>query len=167
MAKRKYVLINIVVALLTFILQYNSFNIFGSLNATPMFSLGFIIVLSMFFPEFNSFFLGLLFGIITDSVATTAFGFNTIFMPLICLGVSLLSHYLFNNNIKSCTVISLLVSFSYFAVRFLIFYPSVNAKEIMTYLIKTDLPSAIITSVFSVLLYLFEKRAFKDVQPLR
>ena len=167
MSSRKYIFLNIVIAVLTFVFQYNSFDIFGSLNATPMFSLGFIIVLSMFCSELSSFILGLAFGIMTDAVATTALGFNSIVLPLICFGVSLLSHYLFNNNIISCAVISLSVSFVYFTVKFMIFYSSVNAKETMMYLMRTAIPSAIITAAFSVLLYLFEKRAFKDVQTLR
>ena len=167
MLSKKYILLNIVIAVFAFVFQYNSFNIFGSLNATPMFTLGFIIVLSMFCSELSSFITGLAFGIITDAVATTALGFNSIVLPLICFGVSLLSHYLFNNNIRSCAVISLSVSFVYFTVKFMIFYSSVNAKETMMYLMRTAIPSAIITAAFSVLLYLFEKRAFKDVQALR
>ncbi|MCQ2454736.1 MAG: rod shape-determining protein MreD [Clostridia bacterium] len=162
MPKKSYIAVNVIIAVLCFVLQYNRFNLFKFMNASPMFPLGFLIILSMFLSELSSFVWGVLFGIIVDSFSTTALGFNSIIFPLFAFLVSFIVHYLFNNNIMSSAVLTVSCCLVYFTVRFLIFFPSVSAKDTLSYIIRAAIPSAIITAVFSVLLYLFEKKIFKN-----
>lgn len=158
MNNKKFTVFNIIVAVISLTVQYNGiykFNIFGF---TPMLFIGFLIPVCMFISELPSFFLGLAVGFTIDSVSLSAFGFNALILPLICLVTTLTVKYLFNNNISSCAVLSFVFSFIYFSLRFIAFYRNIRIADTLSHLFKVAVPCAILTAVFSAIIYLFEKR---------
>ncbi len=161
--KRKAILINIVIAILFFLIQYNNIVSIKIHSAMPMLTLALAISVSMFLSEVSATMTGLIIGIISDTSASTPFGFNAILFTVICFSVSLIVHYLFNNNIRSCMVLELFFTVLYFFVSWLFFYSSGNADEHFTYLFKIGVPSAVYTSVLSGIIYLIEKKLLKSL----
>lgn len=92
---------------------------------------------------------GMLSGIVMDSDASGAYCFNAIILLIIGTFVSVSSNTLFNKNIPSAAVISLLSSIFYFVMHWACFHIfSEGIGQSLTFLLKHSLPSAIITALF-------------------
>ena len=154
-------LINLIIALPVLFFQFNGFIDSDKLNIFPLFPLGFIVVISMFCSELESFFWGLGIGILVDCSSSYRFSLNTILYPVIALAVSLLVHYLFNNNLRSCIVLSLFWAIFLSLIRYIMFYYSSGLKNLFRGFLKNMIQSALLTNVFTVILYFIEKKIFK------
>lgn len=154
-------LINLIIALPVLFFQFNGFIDSDKLNIFPLFPLGFIVVISMFCSELESFFWGLGIGILVDCSSSYRFSLNTILYPVIALAVSLLVHYLFNNNLRSCIVLSLFWAIFLSLIRYIMFYYSSGLNNLFRGFLNNMIPSALLTTVFTVILYFIEKKIFK------
>lgn len=158
--KTRYIVLIVFIALVTLVLQFN-----GSLNITkfsafPLFPLGFIVAISMFSSELRSVIIGLIMGILVDSCASSNYSFNTLVYPLIAFGVSLIAHYLFNVNVRSCLLLSLLSAILVLSLNYIVYDFSVGFNNLLVYFLRNIVPSAIITAVFSAILYFINKKIY-------
>ncbi len=163
MSSKKSITINIIIAILIFLLQYNDIIPLKIYGAVPFLPFGFALVISMFLSETGAVFCGLLFGILSDTASSALFGFNSIVFTVMCLFVSIAVKYIFNNNIRACLVLEALFTILYFFIRWLVFYTNGSDNESFTYLFKIGVPSAIYTAIVSAVLYLIERRLHNEV----
>ena len=131
-------------------------------TANPMAALSLLVAIIMFSSEIAGVLTGLLLGIILDSVTSTPIGFNTLTLTLISFAAALISHYLFNRNLKSALTLCLLFSLAYFFARWLVgFAFAGDINDSFLYLIRYAVPSAVYTSVFIVPFFYLEKLVFR------
>ena len=71
------------------------------LGANPMSVLSLLVAVIMFSGEAAGVLTGVVLGIILDSVSSMPTGFNTLTLIIISFCAALISHYLFNRNLKS------------------------------------------------------------------
>lgn len=132
-------------------------------SANPLAALALLVAVIMFSSELAGVLTGLALGVILDSVTSTPIGFNTVTLTVISFAAALISHYLFNRNIKSALTLCLLFSFAYFFARWLVgFAFAGDIKDSFIYLIRYAAPSAIYTTVFMLPFYFMEKQIFKE-----
>lgn len=132
-------------------------------TANPMAALALLVAFIMFSSEIAGVLTGLAIGIVLDSVTSTPIGFNSLTLTVISLAAVLISHYLFNRNIKSALTLCLLCSFAYFFARWLVgFAFTGNTEDSFVYLIRYAAPSAVYTTVFIIPFFYIEKRIFKE-----
>lgn len=131
-------------------------------GATPILTLSALIAFSMFASEWTSSFTGLVLGIFADSVSANGSLFNTVCYLLIALFVSVILHFLFNNNLRSSIAVGLIGSVFFFTLKWLIFFAlSPNVQNSLPYLLYTALPSALYTAIAVVPFYYLERYLFK------
>lgn len=129
--------------------------------ANPMGVLALLVALIIFCSELTGVLTGILVGIVLDSVASTPTGFNTLTLMVLSFAATLISHYLFNKNLKSAIALCFLCSVFYFAARWLVCFAfSGDVAGSFTYLLRYGMGSAIYTTVFAVPFYYFEKKLF-------
>ncbi len=149
---------------LLILFHYSGANI-KILDANPMGVLALLVAFIMFAGELTGVLTGALIGILLDSVASTPIGFNTITLTLISLLAALVSHYLFNRNLKSALALCLLCSVLYFAARWLVCFAfSGDVAGSFNYLLRYGVGSAIYTTVFVIPFFYIEKRLFSIVR---
>ena len=161
--KKTFLLIVINALLLTVLLlfHYSGASIAIS-TANPMALLALLVAIIMFASEIAGVLTGMLIGIVLDSVTSTPIGFNTLTLTLISFAAALISHYLFNRNLKAAVTLCLLFAFAYFFARWLIgFAFSGDVEDSFVYLIRYAVPSAVYTTVFIVPFFYIEKLIFK------
>ena len=154
--------INFLIAVICLALQFNHFINIGKSSIFPLFPFAFVIVFSMFSSELTAFITGMVMGIFVDSSSSSLFSFNTIAYSLTAFLVSLLVHYLFNNNIRSCTVISFFSTAFLLLVRFIVSYSDLGLNYMLKNFLNSIVPSAVLTVIFAVLLFLAEKKIYKN-----
>ena len=133
-------------------------------NANPFAALALLVAVIMFASELTSVISGTILGIIIDSVAITPIGFNTITLMIISLAASLISHYLFNRNLKSALVLSLVCAAAYFGARWLVTFAFGNdIAGSFSYLFSYGAMSAVYTSLFIIPFFYLEKRLFSKI----
>ncbi len=153
--------INAVLCISLLLFQYNSFVSIKIGNANPMIPLAFLVTISFFCSETASCFVGLAMGLFIDSTAATKGFFNTIIFFLIAFAVSLTVRYLFNNNIRSCAVVSAVAGVVYFIVRWLLGYAfSCSLGDTLQYIFSYVFPSVIYTAIIAIPLYYLQKFLF-------
>lgn len=158
---KKQTIVNSVLAVLTVFLQYNPiFNIKIS-NAYPLLPLGLVIGISIFSSELEATLYGVIIGIFVDAASASAFGFNTILFTAIAFFVAFISRYLFNNNIRATLVLGFVFSLAYFILKLLFVYNLSTLYEAFDYIVKFAFPSAIYTTVFTVIFFYVEKKINK------
>lgn len=149
------------IALVLFILQYNSaFSIsIGSANAMLMLSL--CVCFSMFADELHSVCFALVIGSITDGAASgTHFIFNTVTFIMISLAVSLIVKFLFNNNYRSSLALGIIMSGVYYILRFTFCAPKTGLANSTRLFLGSYLPSIIYTAITVIILYFPIKHLF-------
>ena len=151
-------------ALLAFVLllfHYSGASIAIS-TANPIAVLALLVAIIMYASEVAGVLTGMLLGIILDSVTSTPIGFNTVTLTVISFAAALISHYLFNRNLKAALALCLLFSFAYFFARWIVgFAFTGDTADSFLYLIRYAVPSAIYTTVFIVPFFYLEKRIFR------
>jgi len=132
-------------------------------TANPMAALALLVAIIMYSGEIAGVLTGLAVGIVLDSVTSTPPGFNSITLAIISLAAALISHYLFNRNIKSALTLCLICSFAYFFARWLAGFAFVgNTEDSFVYLIRYAAPSAVYTTVFMIPFFYIEKRIYRE-----
>lgn len=134
-------------------------------NARPMLPLSMLIALSMFCSESTAAFSGLAIGIFIDSASSTPFGFNSIVFMMFGFFTALISHYLFNKNIRSCITLCLICSIAYFSLKWFFFsFFEISFKESADHLLSCQLPSALFTTICVIPLYYLERFLYRSVK---
>ena len=131
-------------------------------SANPMAALALLVAIIMYAGEIAGVLTGMLIGIVLDSVTSTPIGFNTVTLTVISFAAALISHYLFNCNLKSALTLCLLFSFAYFFSRWIVgFAFTGDTAGSFLYLIRYAVPSAVYTTVFIIPFFYLEKLIFK------
>lgn len=127
-------------------------------HATPLLLIGMITAFSSFSKALPAAIMGFLAGACLDSVQSGAVCFNTATLMVMATLVWLISNYLFNKNIQSAMVLSLIMSGLYFLLRWAVFFiKPLSVQESMSYLLSYAVPSAIYSAVFIIPFYYFYK----------
>lgn len=155
-------LLNAVMLTVLILFHYSGASIAIS-TANPMAALALLVAVIMYSSELVGVLTGLAVGIVLDSVTSTPTGFNSLTLTVISLAAVLISHYLFNRNIKSALTLCFLCSFAYFFARWLVgFAFTGNTEDSFVYLIRYAAPSAVYTTIFMVPFFYIEKRIFRE-----
>lgn len=153
MLKRKYgpliFIINIAVFFVVILLHTSEIADISIKTATPFLLLPLLTAFSVFAPMRHSVVAGFISGALIDSVSSRAYCFNTILFMLIAVSVCLAASNLFNKNIPSAIVLSLLVAGVYYVLLWIFFYSIPGSMEdSLGYLLKYALPSAVYSAAF-------------------
>lgn len=118
-------------------------------NAQPFILLPLITAFSMFTTPGTAAVSGLALGICMDGCAGGTVCFNAIAIMLAATFVSVAANNLFNRNIKSAILLSVIISLFYYILRWLIFYAfSSGSHDNLTYLLSYAFPSVLYTNAF-------------------
>ncbi len=110
---------------------------------------------------------GVLCGAVLDSTSADSYCFNTIALLLAGVTAHLLSHSVFNRNLKAVITLCLLETVVYYIFYWLFFIAfSLSFSDNLRYLLQIALPSGVYTAVFSAPFYFFfrflQKRKLKN-----
>ena len=148
---KKFLLVtfNVIIFFAFSLLHYSdvlSFDFFGA-GTTLLIPL--LVAFSLWHSPITCAMAGMLSGIIMDSSAQGAYCFNAIILLLVGVFVSVTSNTLFNKNLPSAIVISLICSVIYYLMQWAIFHTfSEGVKHSLSFLLEISLPSAILTALF-------------------
>ena len=127
-------------------------------NATPLLLLPMLTAFSIFNSVKSSAAAGFISGALLDSTSSGTYCFNTIFLMVLSVSVSLAANNLFNKNIRAAAALSLITSFIYYIIYWLIFMTfGVEIQNSLIYLLKYVLPSAVYSAVFIFPFYFLYK----------
>ena len=156
-------LINAILFFILVIFHYSGASLkIGSAN--PFSALALLVAVIMFSGELTGVVSGTLLGIVLDGVSSTPIGFNTITLSLISFLAVLISHYLFNRNLKSALALCLICAALYFAARWLVLFTFAgDIKGSFTYLLSFAATSAIYTTLFIIPFFYLEKKLFSKI----
>lgn len=158
--KRRFVcaFVNIILIFLVFILRYSGLCTFKIGEAVPNLLIPLALSISVFYSNTAFLSAGLFIGILMDSAVTEARFFNSVYFVVGCSLCSVLATRLLNRNLKAAMCLSLLMSFCYFFLRYLIFFAfkgvAVNYEYFVVYLI----PSVVYTAVWFIPFYFLQKK---------
>ena len=151
-------LFNLLIFFFAIIFYYTNIFNFTIKGITPLLVLPILTAFSMFRSPLAGAITGTLCGILMDSNMIDAFCFNAILLLLIGTFVSLCSNNLFNRNIKSAFVLSLISCTLYYVCLWLFFHTgNVSLNDNFIYLLNYALPSALYSSVFIIPFYYIYK----------
>ena len=160
-------LLNAVLFLVLILFHYSGASV-SILSANPISALALLVAFIMFSNEISGVLTGVAVGIILDSVASTPIGFNTLTLALISLFATLVSHYLFNRNLKSALALCLMCSVLYFAARWLAgFAFTGDVAGSLDYLFRYAAGSAVYTTVFVIPFFYIERKLFSKFGTVR
>lgn len=132
-------------------------------TATPMLILPILCAFSVFGSVYTCAVAGFLAGVCFDAVTSGAYCFNTIAFIVLAVAVNLCSNNLFNKNIRSVTLLSLLSAVLYFVLKWIVFYAiGVGIADSLFYLLKYALPSAVYSAIF-IFPFFFIYRKFDKI----
>lgn len=155
-------LINALVFIVLFYIQYNGIFSIKIAQANPLLCIAFLVIMCMFCSELTSTITGLVLGIFIDTVTATPPGFNALLLMVLGLAVSLIVKHLFNNNIFSAIALCTMCATIYYLLRWLLHFAFVSSvAENLTYLLQIALPSVLYTAIFAVPFYYFQKALHK------
>ena len=148
------ILLNILIFFIPLLFYYTGIFTLTIKNITPLLVLPILTSFSIFASPLKSAFVGLICGIFMDSCAIGSHCFNAILLLLIGTAVSVASNNIFNKNIFSAIVLSLITSAVYFILQWVIFHTrAVSMNDSLIYLLKYAFPTAIYTAVFILPFY--------------
>ena len=154
-------LINTLIFIVLFYVQYNGVFTIGIATANPMLPLALLVTVCMFSSELTSAISGLLLGIFIDSVASTPPGFNAIVFMIIGVASSLIVKHLFNNNVLSSAALCALCSAFYYLLRWLFCIAfSANLTDNLFYIMQIVFPSVLYTAILAIPFYYIEKKLY-------
>jgi rod shape-determining protein MreD len=161
MHKKKHpfiILLNIFIFLLVLLFYYTGILPLSIKGITPLLILPLLTAFAIYHSPITSALIGLACGIFMDACAIGAYCFNAIVLLLIATFVAVTSNNLFNKNIQSAAVLSLITSAFYFIMRWICFHISnVTLSDNLMYLLKYAFPSAVYSAVFIIPLYYLYK----------
>lgn len=140
-----------------FLLHYSGLLSISSLHANPLILLPFLVAYCMFAQELSAALSGMLVGIFMDAFSSSGSYFHTILFFIIGCTVSVLVHYLLNNNFRTGIMLSLVATLFYFALRWLFFHAfTEDITNSAGYLMRYALPSVIYTNLFIIPFYFLQ-----------
>lgn len=146
-----------------FIIHYNDTIDISIKNAVPIIILPLLTAFAMFSSPAVSATVGLIIGICMDGAASGALCFNAAVLMLAAVLVSVSANNLFNRNIRSALLLSVIVSLFYFVLRWVFFYAfTLSARDNLTYLLSYAFPSVIYTNIFIFPFYFLYKRFYNE-----
>ena len=149
---------NVMIFFIASLLHYSDFLNFKLLGAGTTILIPLLVAFSMNHSPLTSALAGMLSGIIMDSSASGTYCFNAIILLLLGTFISVSSNTLFNKNLPSAIVISLICSVIYYSMQWAIFHSfSEGATNGLSFLLEISLPSAILTALFIFPFYFLYK----------
>lgn len=149
---------NVILFFLISLLHYSDFldiKIFG-VGITLLIPL--LVAFSLWHSPLASAMAGVLSGMIMDSSAQGSYCFNAIVLLIIGTFVSVASSTLFNKNLPSAIVISLICAVIYYTLQWAIFHTfSEGINHSLAFLLQISLPSAVLTALFIFPFYFLYK----------
>lgn len=140
---------NVIIFFLISLLHYSNFLNINYFGAGTTLLIPLLVSFSLWNSPLAAALAGALSGMIMDSCAHNSYCFNTILLLLIGVFVSVTSNTLFNKNLPSAIVISLICSVVYYLLKWAIFHTfSEGVTNSLLFLLQISLPSAILTSLF-------------------
>lgn len=156
--QRVILTINILLFFIVVLFHYADILTFSIKGVTPLLILPLLTAFSLFHSPIASGLTGLAAGVFIDANAIGSYCFNAIVLLVIGVFVSVSSDFLFNKNIPSSAVISLITSAFYFILQWLFFHTdNVTIRDSMIYLFRYALPSIILTAIFIFPFYFLYK----------
>ena len=120
----------------------------------PLLILPIITAYSLFHSPIRSAVVATACGIFMDACVVGAFCFNAVVLLVIATFVSASSNNIFNKNIQSASMLSLICCGFYFVFLWLCFHTdNVTLNDSLIYLLKYALPTAIYSAVFILPFY--------------
>ena len=154
-------LINTLLFIALFLIQYNGAFTISIARANPMLPLALLVTVCMFSSELTSAVSGLLLGVFVDTVASTPPGFNAMIFMIIAVAASLIIKHLFNNNIWAGVALCALCSAFYYLVRWLFCIAfTATITDNLTYIMEIVFPSVLYTALFAIPFYYIEKKLY-------
>ena len=140
---------NIIIFFVFSLLHYSDFLNFEIFDAGLTLLIPLLVAFSLWHSPIACAMAGMLSGIIMDLSAHGTYCFNAIVFLLIGVFVSVTSNTLFNKNLPSAIVISLICSLVYYLLQWAIFHTfSEGVNHSLTFLLEISIPSAILTALF-------------------
>ncbi len=163
MTKRNYfaALINAMLIALLFLMHYSNLPDISIYNISPMILLPFAVSLSMFYDELGATVSCTVIGIFADSASISSSYFHTFFFFLLGFGVSLMMHYMLNNNIRCAVMLAVVLSAAYFVLKWAFFYAFSGLNNSVEYLMQYALPSVLYTAAFIIPFYYLQRAIFR------
>ena len=166
MHKTKHPLITVLNILIFFIsplFYYTGILPLSIKGITPLLILPILTAFSIFNSPLVSAITGLLCGVFMDANTLDSYCFNAIMLVVLGTFVSVASNNLFNKNIFSAIVLSLITAIFYFVLQWAVFeINNITTKDSLIYLLKYALPTAVYSAVFIIPFYYlyryFERR---------
>ncbi len=152
MYKKKHPIIltlNILIFFSALLFHYTDAFSISIKGLTPLLILPILTAFSLFNSPLSSALTGLAAGVFMDACSVGSYCFNAIVLMLIGVFVCLLSNNLFNKNIRSAAVLSVISCAFYFILQWLFFHTdNVSIKDNFIYLLKYALPSVLLSAIF-------------------
>ncbi|MBQ4120027.1 MAG: rod shape-determining protein MreD [Clostridia bacterium] len=166
MSKTKHPLItilNILIFFISLLFYYTGILPLSIKGITPLLILPILTAFSIFNSPLTSAITGLLCGVFMDCNALNSYCFNAIVLVILGTFVAVSSNNLFNKNIFSAMVLSLVVAVFYFVLQWAVFETdNITINDSLTYLLKYAFPTAVYSAVFIIPFYYlyryFERR---------
>ncbi len=166
MHKTKHPLItilNILIFFVSLLFYYTGILPLSIKGITPLLILPILTAFSIFNSPLMSAITGLLCGVFMDCNALNSYCFNAMVLLVLGTFVAVASTNLFNKNIFSAMVLSLLTAVFYFVLQWAVFETdNIAISDSLTYLLKYALPTAVYSAVFIIPFYYlyryFERR---------
>ena len=156
------ILLNLIIFSVIILLQYTDKAFIRINGVSPLLILPLITAFSMFHSPLASALAGMIAGIFMDSVTVGSHGFNAVILLIIGVFVSCVSSNLFNKNLPSCVVLTLIISFLYHICHCIVFHTfGTRFTETVTYLLEYSLPSVLLGTVFIFPFYFIYKHFHK------
>lgn len=161
------------IRILCFVMFFFSLTLFGGSGfsltlwgISPILVLSLLTVFSSHSSVTATVIVSLVCGIVTDSVSTEGYCFNTIAFLILGLSANLLAEYVFNRNLKATVTLCFILTLIYYLAYWVIFSAFVlSSSESMRYLLQWCLPSALYTALLTIPFYfIFEK--FRKIKEL-
>ena len=151
-------IINFMLFFFAFIIHYTDSISISIKNAVPIIILPLLTAFAMFSSPAASAAVGLITGICMDGAASGALCFNAAVLMLAAALTSVCANNLFNRNVRSALLLSVIVTLVYFVLRWACFYAfSLSARDNLTYLLSYAFPSVIYTNIFVFPFYFLYK----------
>lgn len=156
-------IINILIFFVSMLFYYTGVLPLTIKGITPLLILPILTAFSIFNSPVVSAVAGLLCGVFMDANALDSYCFNAIVLVIIGAFVAVSSNNLFNKNIFSAMVLSLITAALYFILQWAVFETNnTTIEDSLIYLLKYALPSAVYSAVFIIPFYYlyryFERR---------
>ena len=166
MHKTKHPLItvlNVLIFFISLLFYYTGILPLSIKGITPLLILPILTAFSIFNSPLVSAITGLLCGVFMDANTLDSYCFNAIMLVVLGAFVSVASNNLFNKNIFSAMVLSLITAIFYFVLQWAVFeINNITTKDSLIYLLKYALPTAVYSAVFIIPFYYlyryFERR---------